>query len=390
MKKTLVTFIITALFLVTFVTNVQALSFGVKITPTSTEVKKGGTVTLTLSVSNLDVGSNGINAFIATIDYDKTVFETLTALDITSENAWDTPTFNPNNGKVILTKGSFVNSESKVFSVKLTAKSAAPIGETKVTFKDIEASNSKEDINATDTTYVLKVVENNSDNGNNGETTVKPSVNVKYEAVANGVKVTLESDSELQALAGWTLSSDKKSLTKVYTEAFKGSVTVKNTAGISSDAINIDVKVGSSSDNNNNNNNNNGNKDTTKPTASIKYTKNTNGVTVTITASEEIKPVTGWTLSSDKKTLTRLFKENYTGTLTIEDLAGNKSDALSIKVDTSLPNGGTDTTNNNNGSNGNNSPSSLPKAGAAYIVPAIAIIAVVGTVAFIRFKSMEY
>lgn len=384
MKKTLATFIITALILVTFVTKVQALSFGVKITPTSSEVKKGDSVTLVLSVSNLDVGSNGINTLITTIDYDKSVFETLTASDIKSLNNWDSPTFNPSNGKVILTKGDFVNSESDVLQVKLTAKSTAAVGETTVTFKSIQASNSVEDINATDTTYVLKVVDNNSDNGNNGGATVKPSVNVKYDTVANGVKVTLESDSELQALAGWTLSSDKKSLTKIYTESFKGSVTVKNTSGISSDAINIDVKVGNSS------NNNNSNKDTTKPTASIKYTKNTNGVTVTITASEEIKPVTGWTLSSDKKTLTRLFKENYTGTLTIEDLAGNKSDALSIKVDTSLPNGGTDTTNNNNGSNGNSSPSSLPKAGAAYIVPAIALIAVVGTVAFIRFKSMEY
>lgn len=384
MKKTLATFIITALILVTFVTKVQALSFGVKITPTSSEVKKGDSVTLVLSVSNLDVGSNGINTLITAIDYDKSVFETLTASDIKSLNNWDSPTFNPSNGKVILTKGDFVNSESDVLQVKLTAKSTAAVGETTVTFKSIQASNSVEDINATDTTYVLKVVDNNSDNGNNGGATVKPSVNVKYDTVANGVKVTLESDSELQALAGWTLSSDKKSLTKIYTESFKGSVTVKNTSGISSDAINIDVKVGNSSDNNNSN------KDTTKPTASIKYTKNTNGVTVTITASEEIKPVTGWTLSSDKKTLTRLFKENYTGTLTIEDLAGNKSDALSIKVDTSLPNGGTDTTNNNNGSNGNSSPSSLPKAGAAYIVPAIALIAVVGTVAFIRFKSMEY
>lgn len=384
MKKTLATFIITALILVTFVTKVQALSFGVKITPTSSEVKKGDSVTLVLSVSNLDVGSNGINTLITTIDYDKSVFETLTSSDIKSLNNWDSPTFNPSNGKVILTKGDFVNSESDVLQVKLTAKSTAAVGETTVTFKSIQASNSVEDINATDTTYVLKVVDNNSDNGNNGGATVKPSVNVKYDTVANGVKVTLESDSELQALAGWTLSSDKKSLTKIYTESFKGSVTVKNTSGISSDAINIDVKVGNSSDNNNSN------KDTTKPTASIKYTKNTNGVTVTITASEEIKPVTGWTLSSDKKTLTRLFKENYTGTLTIEDLAGNKSDALSIKVDTSLPNGGTDTTNNNNGSNGNSSPSSLPKAGVAYIVPAIALIAVVGTVAFIRFKSMEY
>lgn len=384
MKKTLATFIITALILVTFVTKVQALSFGVKITPTSSEVKKGDSVTLVLSVSNLDVGSNGINTLITTIDYDKSVFETLTSSDIKSLNNWDSPTFNPSNGKVILTKGDFVNSESDVLQVKLTAKSTAEVGETTVTFKSIQASNSVEDINATDTTYVLKVVDNNSDNGNNGGATVKPSVNVKYDTVANGVKVTLESDSELQALAGWTLSSDKKSLTKIYTESFKGSVTVKNTSGISSDAINIDVKVGNSSDNNNSN------KDTTKPTASIKYTKNTNGVTVTITASEEIKPVTGWTLSSDKKTLTRLFKENYTGTLTIEDLAGNKSDALSIKVDTSLPNGGTDTTNNNNGSNGNSSPSSLPKAGVAYIVPAIALIAVVGTVAFIRFKSMEY
>ena len=87
MKKTLVTFIITVLILMVCITTVQALSFGVKITPSATDVKKGESVTLIVGVNNLDVGANGLNTFLATIEYDKNVFNTLTT-DNVKEKSW--------------------------------------------------------------------------------------------------------------------------------------------------------------------------------------------------------------------------------------------------------------------------------------------------------------
>lgn len=387
MKKTLVTFIITALILMTSITTVKGLSFSVKITPSSTTVQKGETVTLTISVSDLDVGSKGINTILLAMEYDKNIFETVSSSNIEALNSWDKPSFNPDNGKMLSTRDPFLTAGGDVFAIKLTAKSTATTGNTTVTFKNIEASNSESDIYAANTSYVLNITEKTTSEETKTDTE-KPKVTVKYDNVDNGVKVTLTSDKALKAVSGWTLSSDKKQLSKVYTASYNGTIVVEDENGNKSDSITINAEVTTNS--------NNTSTDKTKPTASVKYTKGTNGVTVTVTASEEIQAVTGWTLSSDKKQLTRVFTTNYEGKITIVDLAGNKSDEITIKVDTSLTNGGVDT-NTNNKNNTNSSSSSttstdkLPKAGLeTYIIPAIGIVAIIGTVAYIRYKSMEY
>lgn len=53
--------------------------------------------------------------------------------------------------------------------------------------------------------------------------------------------------------------------------------------------------------------------------------KTNEDVTVYIKVNEVVKPVDGWVLSSDKKELSKVFKENTTSSLTIEDLAGNQT-----------------------------------------------------------------
>lgn len=397
MKKTLVTFIITILILMASITTVQGLSFAVKITPSTPNVEKGSTVTLVLSVANLDVGANGLNTFLATMEYDQTVFDIATSNNIKALNGWDSPTYNAGNGKILTTKGSFVKTESDVIEITLTAKSTAKTGSTTVTFKNIEASNSQEDIIAANTSYILNIVEK-AQGGENEEQnpgitdTTKPVVTASYKTVANGVQVTLTANEEIKAIEGWTLSADKKQLTRVYTANYSGAITVEDTSGNKSDAVTINVQITPEGSGNNGGNNSGTTTDTTKPTATVSYSKSTNGtVTVTVKSSEEIQPVTGWTLSIDKKTLTRQYKSNYTGTIILTDLAGNKSDAISIKVDIANANGGTNTGMGSNGTTDNNQPSKLPQAGLeTYLIPAIGLIAIIGTVAFVRYKSMEY
>ena len=79
---------------------------------------------------------------------------------------------------------------------------------------------------------------------------------------------------------------------------------------------------------------------TNKNTTTTTTTKQT--VTVTVTANKQVQAITGWTLSADKKVLTKQYTANTTETITLTDTAGNKSDAIQIKVDLSLANGGTD------------------------------------------------
>ena len=48
-------------------------------------------------------------------------------------------------------------------------------------------------------------------------------------------------------------------------------------------------------------------------------------VTVTITANKEIQSITGWTLSRDKKTLTKTYSQNTEEEITVKDLVGNET-----------------------------------------------------------------
>jgi len=107
------------------------------------------------------------------------------------------------------------------------------------------------------------------------------------------------------------LSSDKKTLTKEYSANIKETITIKDLAGNEAQA-NIEIN----------------NIDKTGPSVKVEYsTKNPTkeNVKVTITSNEEIQSVTGWTLSSDKKTLTKEYTENTIETITIKDLAGNET-----------------------------------------------------------------
>lgn len=142
--------------------------------------------------------------------------------------------------------------------------------------------------------------------------TKKPEIKVSYsnkEMTNENVVVTLTSDEKLQELNGWTLSDDKKQLTKSYTKNIDTNVEVKDIAGNIAE-VNILIE----------------NIDKTKPEVEIEYstTSQTNEpVTVTIKSNEKIQELEGWTLSDDQMSLTKIFEENDTQTITITDLAGN-------------------------------------------------------------------
>ena len=155
-----------------------------------------------------------------------------------------------------------------------------------------------------------------------------PVLNVTYStknSTKENVKVTITSNEEIQAVQGWELSSDKKTLTKEYSANTKETITVKDLAGNEAQS-NVEIS----------------NIDKTAPTVNVSYsTKDLTkeNVTVTITSNEELQNIEGWNLSSDKKTLTKEYTENAKETVTIKDLAGNETQ-VSIEItniDKTLP-----------------------------------------------------
>lgn len=185
--------------------------------------------------------------------------------------------------------------------VAFTKKYTANTSET-VEFKDVAGNTTQ-----------VNIVINNIDSD-------APSAAVSYsttEPTKENVTATISAGEELQEVEGWTLSADKMSMTKVYTantvaEGEKVVITdlAGNTAEVTVIVTNIDKEA---------------------PTGTVSYSeeKNTkNDVTATITSEEELKPVAGWTLSADKKSMSKTYTANTetAETVTISDLAGNTAD----------------------------------------------------------------
>ena len=70
------------------------------------------------------------------------------------------------------------------------------------------------------------------------------------------------------------------------------------------------------------------------PIVNVEYStidQNVENVTVTITANEPIQEIEGWTLSSDKQTLTKEYSRSTEETIIIKDMVGNETN-VDVKV----------------------------------------------------------
>lgn len=150
---------------------------------------------------------------------------------------------------------------------------------------------------------------------------VAPELDVKYSTTLStnqDIVVTITANEEIQEVEGWTLSEDKKTMTKTYTENKAENIEITDLAGNISTEI-IDIK----------------NIDKQKPIVEVKYSsteKTLEDVIVTIEANEELQEVEGWQLSDDKKSLIKTYTKNDEETITIYDLAGN-SIVETIKIE---------------------------------------------------------
>lgn len=160
MKKMLSIAVIAMLAMVVCMSTVYATtSFVVDLSASATKVDKGGEVEVTVALKNFTAGETGINAIHATIDYDKTVFETLEAADITALGGWSAPTFNPGNGEVVTDNATFMAENHDMLKIKFKVKDTAAVGNTVITFKSVNASDAVNDIYPSDQKITLTIQE---------------------------------------------------------------------------------------------------------------------------------------------------------------------------------------------------------------------------------------
>lgn len=143
--------------LLTVVSNAADLSFTTTMTPSKTSVTEATEVNVTVKVSNLNVGTNGINTFSANLSYDTDVFETLTDSSVEGLNNWSS-TYSASSGKILLSKNSFVNSDEEIMQITLKTKSGVTAGtQGTVSLSGIQASNSESKIDSTNVSTTITV-----------------------------------------------------------------------------------------------------------------------------------------------------------------------------------------------------------------------------------------
>ena len=96
-KKVFKVLIMITVLVMAVTTAVQANSFTASMTPSKTTIKPGTEFQVTVKISNLDVGSNGINTLSGFLKYDAAVFEVINESNVEGVNDWKA-TFSSDNG----------------------------------------------------------------------------------------------------------------------------------------------------------------------------------------------------------------------------------------------------------------------------------------------------
>lgn len=145
--------------------NATTSSFTANLISSTTSLEPGEEITISLKVSDINMGEDGINALEGTIKYDTNIFETIKQSNITSENGWSV-TYNSETGNSLA---------GKFLAVNLSAGTKEDTQILTVKFKV------KEDIDKTTTTQIdFEDVTSNDgiDLVNVGNKSVKITVNV--------------------------------------------------------------------------------------------------------------------------------------------------------------------------------------------------------------------
>lgn len=157
MKTKLLSIVFIIFLIISIITvSANAVSFTATMTPSATTVKEATEFTVTVKVSNLDVGTNGINSLKGNLKYDTAIFETISESNIEGLNSWSAK-FDEASGEISLTKNTFVTSTQEVFQITFKTKSGVSGKSGSISYNNIVASNSETNISATDISTSISI-----------------------------------------------------------------------------------------------------------------------------------------------------------------------------------------------------------------------------------------
>ena len=149
MKRT-ITITLVALIILIF-TNIPsyALGFIVGVTPVQTTVSPGGSVDVTISVNNMNIGGDGMKVFSGILNYDTNIFEEITAKDITGLNSWEV-SYNAETKKILLDRKDFITTDTELCKITFKVKDGVETENAQIKITSPSTSNNRIDIDGTE------------------------------------------------------------------------------------------------------------------------------------------------------------------------------------------------------------------------------------------------
>jgi len=130
-------FIIVAI-IISFCGIINAAS-ATMVLSSSSKLKAGDTVEVKLRISNIEAGE-GIDAIVATLEYDKNIFEQVKQENLEGINQWNTNMYSTDSNIFTMTRPSKINTSSDVLKITLKAKKEVSVNSTEIKLKEITAS----------------------------------------------------------------------------------------------------------------------------------------------------------------------------------------------------------------------------------------------------------
>lgn len=203
-KKIIISITIIILVLLTYnLVSADTIKLEAKVSSTLAEVKDEQELTITFSLDKYNEIDKGINAYKATLKYDKNIFEEVTEQNFTSQNNWEQLKYNKETGEFIAIKKAGSITPEDIVKIDLKAKKDLKAGKTEIKITDILSSEGKADIQINEAKVEVNIMEDQEE---------IPDIPEKSEKITSE-KYKIEKDYISRILPKTTIKQFKENVT---------------------------------------------------------------------------------------------------------------------------------------------------------------------------------
>ena len=159
MKKIAIGIIVVISLIFVTTTLLASESLIANVSSSVSDLKAKEEVIVTLKFDQYQGIKNGINAYKATLEYDKNIFEEVLEKNFVCQNDWEELKYNKDTGELVAIKKAGSKAPEEIVKITLKAKEGVKACTTDVKFKDIVTSDGKKDINLSETKVTINIIE---------------------------------------------------------------------------------------------------------------------------------------------------------------------------------------------------------------------------------------